>query len=75
MELELNQIFAANLRILMAKWNVKISEVSRDSGIARSTLTSIYHGKTAMIQFQTISALAEYFNVKPARFFEEVLHV
>jgi DNA-binding Xre family transcriptional regulator len=58
------------LSILLAERNLKITKVSKDTGIARSTLTTIAQNDVKMIQLETINALCIYLGVNPGDFFE-----
>lgn len=55
---------------LMGERRIKISKLSVDTGIARSTLTPIYYNKSEMIKIDTINKLCKYFQVHVAQFFE-----
>lgn len=58
------------LSILLAERNLKITKVSKDTGIARSTITTIAQNDVKMIQLDTINALCIYLGVTPGDFFE-----
>ena len=49
-----------NLKILMAIENVKATEISKETGIARSTISNIANNKTNRISFNTMKKLTEY---------------
>ena len=53
------------LHIQMAKRRVSITQVSKDTGISRTTLTALYHDKAVGIQFKTLNVLCNYLNCKP----------
>lgn len=55
-------ILAENLRVFLARKNMTITNLSKETGIARSTLTNIYYGHNEMIKFETLDKLAEYMN-------------
>ena len=55
----------SNLAIIMAEKKIKISELSRKTGISRVTLTSLYYNNSGGIQFDTLNNLCNFFNVKP----------
>ena len=55
-----------NLAVLLAERNIKISDMSRETGISRTTLTSIYYNTSKGIQFDTLEAICDYLNVEPA---------
>lgn len=48
--------------LLLAERLLKVSDVSRDTGISRTTLTALYYRRNAGIQFDTLDRLCEYFN-------------
>ena len=47
--------------MLLGKRLVKISEVSRETGISRTTLTSLYYKKSTKISFDVLDKLGSYF--------------
>ena len=52
-----------NLNVLLAQRNLKISDVHKDTGISRTTLTSLAYGHAKGIQFDTLSTLCDYLHV------------
>lgn len=54
-----------NLAILLAERNLKITKVSSDTGISRTTLTSLANNRSQGIQFDTINTLCNYLRVSP----------
>lgn len=56
-----------NLSGLMAAKKVNISDVSRDTGISRTTLTGLYYNAFKGIQVDTLNVLCRYFNVTTDR--------
>ncbi|MDN6062818.1 helix-turn-helix domain-containing protein [Staphylococcus simulans] len=69
--MEINKIVAQNIRILMAKEEKTISEVYRDTNIARSSLTDISKGRTKQISFKTLEKLSKYFQVEVYKLFKK----
>lgn len=51
----------SNLSILLAKQKLKISDVSRETGISRTTLTALYYEHGKGVQFETLRILCNYF--------------
>lgn len=49
------------LAILMAEHLVKITEVSKATGISRTTLTNLYYKRTKGISFDVLNELCKYF--------------
>lgn len=54
-----------NLSILLAERNLKITKVSNDTGISRTTLTSLNSNRAQGIQFDTINTLCTYLKISP----------
>lgn len=54
-----------NLSILLAEQNLKITKVAEDTGISRTTLTSLSNNYSQGIQFDTINTLCSYLKVTP----------
>lgn len=58
-----------NLAILLAQRGLKISKISTQTGISRSTLNAIYQNESQMIQLGTIDKLCHSLNITPCDFF------
>lgn len=52
-----------NLAVLMAERKLKISKLSLDTGISRTTLTALYYNTGKGIQFDTANVLCMYLGV------------
>lgn len=51
------------LHILMGEHKIRsISQLSKETGLSRPTLTKIYENETFRIEFETIEKLCDYFN-------------
>lgn len=61
-----------NLAVLMAERNLKITKVSEDTGISRTTLTSLVSNNSQGVQFDTINTLCMYLKVTPEQFISYV---
>jgi DNA-binding Xre family transcriptional regulator len=61
-----------NLSLLLAERNLKITKVTNDTGISRTTLTSLASNHAQGIQFGTINTLCNYLFVTPDQFFSYV---
>lgn len=57
---------------LMAERNLKITQVSKDTGLSRPTLNNIKFNKNKAVQMETIDILCNYFRITPGELFEEV---
>lgn len=52
-------------RIKRGERSLTIRQISEDTGLATSTLTSLTTNKAKGIQFETLSSLCRYFKVSP----------
>lgn len=52
-----------HLSRLLGERKLKISDVARDTGINRGTLTRLYHETAERIDFDVLEKLCEYFGV------------
>lgn len=57
---------------LMAERNLKITQVSKDTGLSRVTLTNIKVSRNKAFHMETIDILCNYFGITPGELFEEV---
>lgn len=57
---------------LMAERNLKITQVSKDTGLSRPTLNNIKFNRNKAIQMEAIDILCNYFRITPGELFEEV---
>lgn len=48
--------------VLLAERLLKISEVSKETGISRTTLTNLYYRRTDKISFEVLNKLCKYLN-------------
>ena len=55
----------SNLKVLLAERDLKITKVSKDTGISRTTLTSLTFGYAKGVQFETINTLCNYLKISP----------
>lgn len=56
-----------NLPVLLAERKLRISKVTADTGISRTTLTAMYYGTGVGVQFETLDKLCIYLGVEPSR--------
>lgn len=49
-----------DLRVVLAKRKLKISEVAKATGISRTTLTALYYEKSQGIKFETLETLCKF---------------
>lgn len=60
-----------NLSILLAERNLKISELSKRTGISRTTLTSLAQNQSKGIQFDTFDTICSFLKVSPNDLFTQ----
>lgn len=58
-----------NLKNILAEKRTNISKVSRDTGISRTTLTSLYHNCCQGIQFDTVNTLCQSLDIDLSQLF------
>lgn len=54
------------LKDIMDKKGITMYKMSKDTGIAQSTLSKIYNQKTTRIDFDTLDKICEYLNCEPS---------
>ena len=59
----------SNLPVLFAERGLSITKVFEDTGISRTTLTSLMRGKASGIHFDTINTLCRYLRTQPGQIF------
>ena len=57
---------------LLGERKLKISDVVRDTGINRGTLTRLYHETAERIELQVLDQLCDYLGVELSEFLERV---
>ena len=61
------------LAVIMAENRTRnLSCISQETGISRTTLTSLYSNQENAITYRTIETLCKHFKIKFTEFFEEV---
>lgn len=61
-----------NFNTLLAERQLKITRVSNDTGISRTTLTALRQEMSKGVQLDTLNTLCNYFNITPGEFFDYV---
>lgn len=56
-------MIVCKLERILKRRKLKISTISRDTGISRTTLTALIKGHTNGVNFDTLSTLCEYLDV------------
>ncbi|MBU7228984.1 helix-turn-helix domain-containing protein [Staphylococcus pseudintermedius] len=57
-----------NLSMIMGKKRITAMKLSKETGVSRSTIHSLYHEKTKNPDTQTIIKLCEHLDVTPNEF-------
>ena len=66
----MNRLINNKFSIILAEKLIKISSVSRDTGISRTTLTNLYYRRSSIISFDVIDKLCNYLNCNVGDLFE-----
>lgn len=61
-----------HLSRLMGERKLKISDVARDTGLHRNTITLLYQETATRVDLEAINSLCKYFNVTVGQLFEFV---
>ena len=59
-----------HLSRLMGERKLKISDVARDTGLHRNTITLLYQETATRVDLEAINSLCKYFNVTVGQLFE-----
>ena len=62
-------MIVSKLSQVLFERQLKISDVARETGITRPTLTSLYSGKSKGINFDTLDKLCKFFSLTPNELF------
>lgn len=52
-----------NMRVLLAKRREKVSDVSKETGLSKSTLTALYYERTKRPDIKTLQKVCDYLGV------------
>jgi len=63
-------VIKCHLSRLMGERKLKISDVARDTGLHRNTITLLYQETATRVDLEAIDALCKYFSVGVADMFE-----
>lgn len=61
-----------NLAVLLSERQIRISKLSNDTGISRTTLTALSTNSSKMVQVETINKICQALNITPSSFFEYI---
>lgn len=60
------------LRQVAEQLGKSISDIARETGINRNTVTSLYHGKSSGVQFSTLEKICQTYGLRPGDLFEYI---
>jgi len=63
-----------HLSRLMGEKRLKISDVCRDTGINRGTITRLYHETSQRVELDVVDRLCEYLHCEVSDLFEHTKH-
>jgi len=63
-------VIKCNLSALLGAKKLKLTDVVRDTGINRSTLTRLYHETTTRIDYDTLEILCKYLECEVGDFLQ-----
>ncbi|WP_211251217.1 helix-turn-helix domain-containing protein [Deefgea rivuli] len=66
------QMVKCHLSKIMGERRLKISDLARDTGLNRGTLTRLYHESAERIELNVVDALCTYFGCGVAELFEHI---
>ena len=59
------------LQEIAKKLHKSISDIARETGLNRNTITALYHNKVGGIQFDTLEKISQVYNIPITEIFEE----
>lgn len=59
-----------NFSKLLGERLISISEVSKETGISRNTLTSFYYRKNKMIKYETLTKICDFLQIQLSELIE-----
>ncbi|GAB5779678.1 hypothetical protein JMUB7515_27950 [Staphylococcus aureus] len=65
--MKLNEVFATNLRVIMARDNVSVQDLHNETGVSRSTISGYKNGKAEMVNLNVLDKLADALGVFSSR--------
>lgn len=63
-------MITCNLGKILKRRNINISKIAKETGISRTTITSLIKGGSNGIKFETLSTLCEYLEIPVAAIME-----
>ncbi|CAC7213329.1 TPA: helix-turn-helix transcriptional regulator [Staphylococcus aureus] len=67
--MKLNEVFATNLRVIMARDNVSVQDLHNETGVSRSTISGYKNGKAEMVNLNVLDKLADALGVNVSELF------
>lgn len=67
-------MIVCNLNAILAERNIKITKLSKDTGISRTTLTALTTNVGTGIQFDTLNSLCRYLKITPSELLPTIMY-
>ncbi|HDN3444317.1 TPA: helix-turn-helix transcriptional regulator [Staphylococcus aureus] len=67
--MELNEVFATNLRIIMARDNVSVQDLHEETGISKTTIIAYRKGRNKAVNLIAVDKLADVLGVDVSELF------
>lgn len=67
---EIKKLIINKLALILAQKRIKITQVAKDTGLSRTTLTTLSQNKSKRIDNETLNSLCNYLRISPNTFFE-----
>lgn len=66
----MKKLIINKLALILAQKRIKITQVAKDTGLSRTTLTTLSQNKSKRIDNETLNSLCNYLRISPNTFFE-----
>ncbi|ETD05416.1 hypothetical protein N568_0102380 [Lactococcus garvieae TRF1] len=66
----MKKLIINKLALILAQKRIKITQVAKDTGLSRTTLTTLSQNKSKRIDNETLNSLCNYLRITPEIFFE-----
>ena len=66
----MKKLIINKLALIVAQKRIKITQVAKDTGLSRTTLTTLSQNKSKRIDNETLNSLCNYLRISPNTFFE-----
>ncbi|AAX90728.1 TPA: helix-turn-helix transcriptional regulator [Staphylococcus aureus] len=67
--MKLNEVFATNLRVIMARDNVSVQDLHEETGISKTTIITYRKGRNKAVNLIVVDKLADALGVNASELF------